>query len=91
MADERSSCRWGLPDGLPRRATSIITMAALVGVATELGLSAPAQSQVLTSAVAEQRRILLTDLDALADTAMAAAATVAALSMAGLLPVRGGS
>jgi len=46
---------------------------------------------VLTSAVAEQRRILLTDLDALADTAMAAAATVAALSMAGLLPVRGGS
>ena len=91
MADERSSCRWGLPDGLPRRATSIITMAALVGVATELGLSAPAQSQVLTSAVAEQRRILLTDLEALADTAMAAAATVAALSMAGLLPVRGGS
>ena len=41
--------------------------------------------------VAEQRRIRLTDLDALAHTAMAAAATVAALSMAGLLPVRGGS
>jgi hypothetical protein len=91
MADERSISRWGLPDGLPRRATNIITMAALVGVATELGLSVQAQSQVLTSAVAEQRRILLTELDVIAETAMAAAATVAALSMAGLLPVRGDS
>jgi hypothetical protein len=91
MADERSISRWGLPDGLPRRATNIITMAALVGVATELGLSVQAQSQVLTGAVAEQRRMLLTDLDAIADTAMAAASTVAALSMAGLLPVRGHS
>jgi hypothetical protein len=86
MADERSSSRWGLPDGLPRRATDVITMAALVGVATELGLSVQAQSQVLTSAVAEQRRILLSDLDAIADTAMAAAARLAALSLAGLLP-----
>jgi len=91
MADERSNSRWGLPDGLPRRATNIITMAALVGVATELGLSVQAQSQVLTGAVAEQRRMLLADLDAIADNAMAAAATVAALSMAGLLPVRGHS
>jgi hypothetical protein len=89
MADERSISQWGLPDGLPLRATNIITMAALVGVATELGLSVQAQSQVLTGAVAEQRRMLLADLDAVADTAMAAAATVAALSMAGLLPVRG--
>ena len=91
MADERSASRWGLPDGLPKRATNVITMAALVGVATELGLSAQSQSQVLTSAVAEQRRILLTALDAIADTAMAAAATAAALSMAGVLPIRGGS
>lgn len=86
MADERSISRWGLPDGLPQRATNVITMAARVGVATELGLSVQAQSQSLTSAVAEQRRILLSDLDAIADTAMAAAATLAALSMAGLLP-----
>ena len=91
MADQRSSSQWGLPDGLPRRATNVITMAALVGVATELGLSTRAQSQVLTSVVAEQRRVLLTDLDAIADTAMAAAATAAALSMAGLLPQRGDS
>jgi alkylhydroperoxidase/carboxymuconolactone decarboxylase family protein YurZ len=89
MADERSISQWGLPEGLPRRATKIITMAALVGVATELGLSVQVQSQVLNGAVGEQRRMLLTDLDAMADNAMAAAATVAALSMAGLLPVRG--
>ena len=88
MADELSISQWGLPDGLPSRATRIITMAALVGVATELGLSDEAQSQVLTSAVAEQRRIVLNRLDAGADRAMAAAATVAALSLAGLRPSR---
>jgi hypothetical protein len=89
MADEAVPGRWGLPEGLPSRATRIITMAALVGVATELGLSVQAQSQVLTAVVAEQRRRALSDLDAIADTAMAAAATVAALSMAGLRPGHG--
>jgi hypothetical protein len=89
MADERLAGRWGLPEGLPSRATRIITMAALVGVATELGLSVHAQSQVLTAMVAEQRRRVLTDLDATAEAAMAAAATVAALSMAGLRPGHG--
>jgi len=84
MADELSLGRWGLPDGLPPRAAKIIAMAALVGGATELGLSIPAQSQVLTSTIAEQRRIVLSELDAIADTAMAAAARVAALSLAGL-------
>jgi hypothetical protein len=86
MADGLSNSQWGLPDGLPSRATKIITMAALVGVATELGLSEEAQSQVLTSTVAERRRIELTRLDASADSAMAAATTVAALSIAGLRP-----
>lgn len=86
MADELSSGQWGLPDGVPPRAAKIITMAATVGVATELGLSDQAQSQVLTGTVARQRRMLLTGLDASADTAMAAAATVAALSLAGLRP-----
>ena len=86
MADELGLSSWGLPDGLPRRACSIITMAALVGVATEIGLSDQAQSQILTSTIAEQRRVALTRLNASADTAMAAAATVAALSLAGLRP-----
>jgi hypothetical protein len=85
-ADELSIGQWGLPGGLPSRATHIITMAAMIGVATELGLSDQAQSQILTGTVAEQRRIQLNCLDASADMAMAAAATVAALSMAGLRP-----
>ena len=86
MADELSITQWGLPDGLPPRAAKIITMAATVGVATGLGLSDQAQSQALTGTVADRRRVLLTGLDACADTAMAAAATVAALALAGLRP-----
>ena len=88
IADELSVSQWGLPAGLPARATKIITMAAAVAVATELGLSDRAQSQVLTSTVAQQRSILLTSLEASADVAMAAAATIAALSLAGLRPGR---
>lgn len=89
LADELTVSQWGLPAGLPARATKIITMAASVGVATEVGLSDQAQSQVLTAAVAAQRAILLTSLDASADEALAAATTVAALSLAGLRPGRG--
>jgi hypothetical protein len=86
MADELSIGQWGLPGGLPSRATHIITTAAMIAVATELGLSDQAQSQVLTGTVAERRRTLLRGLDASADLAMAAAANVAALSLAGLRP-----
>src|SRR5450631_258863 len=86
MADELSLSQWGLPGGLPSRATQIITLAAMIAVATELGLSDQAQSQVLTGTVAEQRRVQLNGLDASADLAMAAAANVAALSLAGLRP-----
>jgi hypothetical protein len=89
LADELTTGQWGLPDGLPSRAVNIITMAAVVGTATELGLSDEAESEILTGAVAQKRRMLLNGLDAVADTAMAAAATVAALSMAGLRPGRG--
>lgn len=88
LAQERSTGRWGLPDGMPARATRIITMAAMVGVATEIGLGVPAQSQVLTGTLTEQRRQLLHHLDVIADRAMAEAASVAALSMAGLRPGR---
>jgi len=86
LADELSIGQWGMPQGLPSRATMLITMAATIGVATELGLSDQAQSQVLTSTVAEQRRAQPVGLEASADTAMAAAATIAALSLAGLRP-----
>jgi hypothetical protein len=91
MADDLGIGQWGLPGGLPSRATRIITMAALVGVATELGLSDEAQSQILTGTVADRRRMVLTQLDASADRAMAAATTVAALSIAGLRQGRNGS
>jgi len=62
--------------------------ASQIGTATELGLSIHAESHVLTSQLTERRRLLLTSLDAIADSALAAAATVAALSLAGLRPGR---
>jgi hypothetical protein len=86
VADEMSNMQWGLPNRLPPRAVKIITMAATVGLAATLGLSDEAQSQVLTSGLAEQRRKVLTHLEASADSAMAAAANVAAMSIAGLRP-----
>ena len=88
LADDLSGKGWGLPDGLPPRAHRIMATASQIGTATELGLSIHAESQVLTSQLTEQRRLLLTSLDAIADTALAAAATVAALSLAGLRPGR---
>jgi len=86
MADDLPSREWGLPAGLPPQAQRIMASAARISAATELGLTVHAESQVLTSQLTEQRRRLLSDLDAIADTAMAAAATVAALSLAGLRP-----
>jgi hypothetical protein len=86
LADDLPGKGWGLPDGLPPRAHRIMAMASQIGAAAELGLSIHAESQVLTSQLTEQRRRLLTNLDAIADVAMAAAATVAALSLAGLRP-----
>jgi hypothetical protein len=91
MADELSLGQWGLPAGMPPRATKIITSAASVAMATELGLSDEAQSQILTGPVAQRRHRALAGLDASAKRAMAAAATVAALSMAGLRPGRSDS
>jgi len=88
LADTHPAGAWGLPTGLPSRAQRIIGTAAQIGLATDLGLSIHAESQVLTSQLTEQRHRLLTDLSTIADTAMAAAATVAALSNAGLRPGR---
>jgi hypothetical protein len=87
-ADDLPGGSWGLPVGLPPRARRIIETAAHVGVATGLGLSVRAESQVLTSQLTGQRRMVLAELDAIADRAMAAAATVAALCLAGLRPGR---
>ncbi|MEP7016852.1 MAG: hypothetical protein ABI899_02385 [Actinomycetota bacterium] len=89
LADDLPGKGWGLPDGLPPRAHRIMATASQVGAAAELGLSIHAESQVLTSQLTGQRRLLLTHLDAIADLAMAGAATVAALSLAGLRPDHG--
>ena len=86
LADDLPGDTWGLPRGLPRRAQLIMATTSRIGAMTELGLSIHAESQVLTSDLTHQRRLLLSDLDAIADTSMAAAATVAALSLAGLRP-----
>ena len=77
---------WGLPKGLPRRAQLVMATASRIGAVTELGLGIQAEGQVLTSDQTQRRRRLLTDLEAVADAAMAVAATVAALSLAGLRP-----
>jgi len=86
LANDLPSDTWGLPPGLPRRAQLIMATTSRIGAMTELGLSVHAESQILTSDLTHQRRRLLSDLDAIADTAMAAAANVAALSLAGLRP-----
>ena len=77
---------WGLPDGLPQRALRVLSSASLVSLGTELGLTI--SSPALTSATDERRRVLLTSLLASADRAVATAATVGALSLAGMRPGR---
>jgi hypothetical protein len=77
---------WGLPDGLPQRALRVLSTASIVSLGTELGLTLP--SPALTSAPDDRRRVLLTSLRAAADRAVATAATVGALSLAGMRPGR---
>ena len=84
-ADERLGGRgWGLPEGLPQRATSVMTLAAQVGTITDVGLAHVGHA--VSAHGTERRRALLSDLQGAADRALAAAATVASLSLAGLRP-----
>lgn len=87
MADDRlTDRRWGVPDGLPPRAVSIIGMAGTVGTITDVGLGHVGHA--LDSSVTERRRALLAGLQSAADKALAAAATAGALHLAGLAPDR---
>ena len=87
MADSAvSAAGWGLPEGLPPRALRVMSTASVVSLGTELGLQI--DSPALTSATDERRRVLLTALLASADRAVATAATVGALSIAGMRPGR---
>ena len=63
-----------------------LSTASVVSLGTELGLTI--SSPALTSATDERRRVLLTSLLASADRAVATAATVGALSLAGMRPGR---
>jgi len=84
-ADERLGGRgWGLPDGLSPRCIRVMTMAAQVGTITDVGLSHVGHA--VDSHGTERRRALLTDLQGVADRALAQAATVAALGLAGMRP-----
>jgi len=83
-ADERLGSGWGLPRGLSPRAISIMTMASQVGAITDVALSHVGHA--VSGHGTERRRMLLADLQGTADRALAAAATVAALNVAGLRP-----
>ena len=63
-----------------------MSTASVVSLGTELGLQL--DSPALTSATDERRRVLLTSLLASADRAVATAATVGALTIAGMRPGR---
>lgn len=83
FADERLGAKaWGLPDGLPRRVRSIVSMSGTVSLVTDIGLVNTGGA--VASHTAERRRVLLTDLQWAADRALAAAATIGALQLAGL-------
>lgn len=85
-ADERTAITtWGLPPGLSPRALRVIMLAGTVAAACELGLQ---QTPTLDVTSHGRRERLLRDLLAVAETALAGAATAAAQDMAGLRHTR---
>jgi hypothetical protein len=87
MVDDYVNAKgWGLPDGLPQRALRVMSTASVISLGTGLGLQLP--SPALTSDTDERRRGLLASLLATADRAVATAATVSALTIAGMRPGR---
>ena len=87
MVDDYVNAKgWGLPDGLPQRALRVMSTASVISLGTGLGLQLP--SPALTSDTDERRRVLLASLLATADRAVATAATVSALTIAGMRPGR---
>ena len=75
------------PTACPSARCGVLSTASVVSLGTELGLTIAAPP-ALTSATDERRRVLLTSLLASADRAVATAATVSALSLAGMRPGR---
>lgn len=86
VADEHTAVStWGLPPGLSPAALRVIVLAGTVASACELGLD---QAPSLDVTSHERRERLLRDLLAVAETALAGAATAAAQSLAGLRHTR---
>ncbi|HET7474437.1 MAG TPA: hypothetical protein VFJ97_00250 [Dermatophilaceae bacterium] len=73
---------WGLPEGVPPRATQVLSTAARMAAAAETALEAA--SPALVASADASRQALLRQLRALADSTLAVAANVAALHLAGL-------
>ncbi|WP_018155973.1 hypothetical protein [Demetria terragena] len=85
-ADDRSAVTtWGLPPGLPAPSLRAIILAGTLAAAAEFGLEQPPSLDVTSHA---RRERLLRDLLAVAETALAGAATAAAQSIAGLRHTR---
>ncbi len=76
---------WGLPPGIPGRMLRVLQQAALVEAAATLGLE---RSPAVGAHEDLRRHRLLQSLQQAADTTMAQACTVAALTIAGMRPTR---
>lgn len=74
---------WGVPPGIPGGAARVLQQAASIGAAVDLGLTTSPAVGVQEDQV---RHRLLRDLQQAADTAMAQACTVAAMTLAGMHP-----
>lgn len=78
---------WGLPAGLDRDTTELLTRAATVATIADLALGSPDPS--LTAAASDERSATLRRLTRAADRALEQATNIACLQTAGWLPSRG--
>lgn len=85
-ADERTAIDlWGLPPGMPGRAVRVVQLSGTVAAACEAGLE---ESPATDTGSHGRRERVLRDLLVEAETALAGAATAAAMSLAGLRHAR---
>ena len=84
LADAALGGTWGLPDGLPGRATKVITMAGTVARVVDLALEAG--DGALTALESTRRQAILRRLQRDADQALADATNTACVVLAGWRP-----
>lgn len=78
---------WGLPAGLDRTTTELLTRAATVSTIADLAIGSPDPS--LTASAAQERELVLRGLSRAAERALEVATNIACLQVAGWLPSRG--